>query len=391
MRIPALALVAVALAGPAFTQSLDARQHGNLPDAGARCAPEPLAVPAYDGEFDLAPWQGCGSEAWPFAQAYSPAGDRLYVTLFGGTIGNGGCTVARLDPDTRQVVATITTGESPEELAFVTWPDGSLRYGFVSDSSSSTVTVFDASDAVVATVSIPFDPSGPYPTAFPTGLAVAPDQQRVHVATGNGEGWVHAIDVASLSLDPAYAVDMGRDHSAWRIAFAGERLVIPAGRLHPNFTGSTAKVLVHEPGQPGPPDELVLASADDGMHFPSPSDLAVDCAGRVWVAGFDLGARVLAVDPAGPTLLGTIPTFTSNPDGKFQALGLSADGLLVAGDLWTDELSVIDVRSGTWLATVDGGQLPAVHRGPQEVVFDERRGEMVVSWAGTDDLSWFDL
>ncbi len=156
------------------------------------CGPAILSSPSLQLEVLAGPWQVCATPAWPFSAAYSPSGSDLYVPLFGGFLGGGGCTLARVDPVTFQLLATLPTGESPQEVAFVTWPNGSLRLGFVSCSSSSTVTVFDAANQVIATIPIPVDPSGPFATAFPFGLAVSPNGTHVHVGTGDGQGRVTA-------------------------------------------------------------------------------------------------------------------------------------------------------------------------------------------------------
>ncbi|MEL6713277.1 MAG: hypothetical protein AAFP86_05855, partial [Planctomycetota bacterium] len=194
-----LALLCAALAAPSGAQTVRARRRptpavsvpGRAGPLPTPCSRPPLVDPAYRDPVDLSPWQLCGSRAWPFSAAYTPDGEELYVTLFGGLVGSGGCAVVRLDPDTFQLRGTVMTGESPEELAFVTRPDGSLVLGFVTDSSASSVTVFDASDTTVATIPIPADPNGSFGTAFPYGLAVSPDQSTVHVGTLDGGGIIH--------------------------------------------------------------------------------------------------------------------------------------------------------------------------------------------------------
>jgi len=360
----------------------------------SRCLPQPYASPSYSHEVDLSPFLQCGGAATPFSIAYTPDGSRAYATLFGGLVGNGGCVVVRLDPQTLAVEASITSGESPEELAFVTWPDGSMRLGFVTDSSSSTVTVFDEFDQVVATIPIPFDPQATYATAFPYGLAVSPDQSRVHVGTGDGQGFVHAIDVATLSLDASARIDLGADHGAGRMAFAGELLVIPATEYLPNFTGSSAKVCVVDPLQPGVVRSLVLGSNSTGVLFPSLQDVAIDCGGRAWLAGFDLGPRVFVVDPSaagGPVLVRRVRTETSQSAGKFQGLGLSPDGILWVGDLYTAELSLIDVRRERWIETIDPGQLPVSLVAPNEIAFSPDGSRAAVLWIASENITVFDL
>ncbi|MEM9382002.1 MAG: hypothetical protein AAGB93_18750 [Planctomycetota bacterium] len=355
----------------------------------APCSPRPLRTPTFASEVAL-PWQACGSSAWPFTAVYAPDGSDLFLPLFGGLLGSGGCTVARVDPVTFQLRAAITVGESPEDVDFVTRPDGSVLYGFVSNSSGSSVTVFDALDGVVTTIPLPPDPAGSFPTAFPFDVITAPDQSTVYVGTLDGQGIVHAIDVATLQLDPARTLFLGPGVAAARMAFAGDELVICATEFLPGLTGSTGKVVVAPTTSPGPLRELVLGSDASGFLFPSLQDVALDCDGLAWVAGFDLGAEVFGVDPAGPTLVTTIPTMTSQPDGKFQALGLSEEGLLLVADFWTNEMSTIDVRRRVWRETVDLEQLPAFARAAQDVVFSPDGRSVVVPLASSGNLVVFD-
>lgn len=390
----------VAIATPSTAQVVRQVQRRPLVAApfprGARRLPAPCAqpvlrTPTYREDVYLASWQACGSSAWPFSAAYTPDGSQLYVTLFGGLVGSGGCVVARLDPDTFQLRGTVLTGESPEELAFVTRLDGSLRLGFVSDSSASTVTVFDASDATIATIPIPPDPNGTFGTAFPYGLAVSPDRSTVHVGTLDGGGIVHAIDVATLQLDPARAIDLGADAGPSRMAFVGPDLVMGVTRFIAGGNGSQAEFAVVDPANPQAIRSVILGSSANTGRYPSPQDLAVACNGTVWLAGFDMGARVFNIDPAGPTVVTSVRTLTSQPDGKFQALGLSPDGLLVVADFFTNEIATIDSNRYAWRSILDLSTAPVSHRAAQDVVFSPDGLRMVIPWAVSDDLAVFDL
>ncbi|MEM1451705.1 MAG: hypothetical protein AAF726_18635 [Planctomycetota bacterium] len=352
------------------------------------CSPRFLRTPTFSSEVML-PWQACPASAWPFTAVYSPDGADLYLPLFGGLIGSGGCTVARVDPVTFQLRSTITVEESPEDVDFVTRPDGSVLLGFVSNSSASSVTVFDSLDRLVTTIPLPPDPQGSFPTAFPFDVITSPDQSTVYVGTLDGQGLVHAIDVATLALDPVKTIALGTGVSAARMAFVGEELVICATEFLPGFTGSTGKVVVVPTSLPGPARELVLASDSSGFLFPNPQDVAIDCEGLAWVAGFDMGARVFAIDPVGPTLVTTIATATSQPDGKFQALGLSDEGLLAVSDFWTNEMSTIDVRRRAWRETIGFDLLPVFARAAQDIVFSPDGLSIVVPCAASDNVIVF--
>lgn len=376
-------------------QGVAATQLGQLPLASPPvvrpCAPQFTPLPQWRATHSLASSTSCGASAWPYDVQYSPDGARLYVSLFGGLLGNGGCRVLRLDPTSFATLAEIPTGESPQDLAFTVDANGAVARGFVANSSGSSVTVFNAQDAVLATVPIPFIPGSFFPTAFPASLAVSPSQSHVFVSTQDGSGRVLAIDANSLALDPARAIDLGPDHSSMRMVFAGQRLVICASQALPNWIGSTAKVMVVDPAQPHLVRELALATADNGFAFPSAQDCAVDCDGLVWVCGYDMGARVFAIDPRGPTLVRVVDTHTSQPDGKFQALALSRDGVLCVADMWTHELSVLDARQRRWRATLDTTLMPGVQQAAQELEFTRDGRALLATWAATDNLGVFDL
>lgn len=361
------------------------------PAQAGPCGPLLTHPPLFQQVIPVASSVSCGAQAWPYGAKYSPNGDRLYVALFGGLVGNGGCRVQRLDPQTFAVLAEIPTGESPQDIALATFPNGAVRLGFVTNSSGSSVTVFNAQDAVVATLPISVLPGAFYPTAFPSSLAVSPNQRHVYVSTGDGSGRVLAIDTLTLAFDPTRAIHLGAGHSATRMVFAGETLIICGALGTPNFTGSTAKVFAVDPVAPANVRELVLGSANNGFQFPSVQDCAVACDGLVWVAGFDLGPQVFAIDPRTLTVRHIVPTLTAQPDGKFNALGLSREGWLVVGDLYTHEISVIHTRRRRVRGVIDAFQLPATLASVQELEFSPQGDKLIATWAGTNNLAVFDL
>lgn len=387
---------AVALLSTVATgQNLSATALGQLPLAPAPqvrpCAPRSTPLPQWRTALSMPTAAGCGASPWPYGARYAPDGSCLYVSLFGGFIGNGGCRVLRLDPVTFATLASIPTGESPQDIALITHPNGAVKQGFVANSSGSSVTVFDPLDNVVATIPIPFAPGSFYPTAFPTSLAVSANQRHVYVSTLDGTGRVLAIDTVTLQLDPTRTIQLGPDHSASRMVFAGSRLVIAAAESLPNWVGSTAKVMVVDPTQPQLVHQLPLATASSGNLYPSVQDLAVDCDGTVWAAGFDMGAQVFGIDPLTLTVRFVVPTHTSQPDGKFQSLGLSRDGVLCVADMWTHEISVLDARRRMWRTTIDTTLLGSVQQGAQELEFAPDGRTLLCTWAATDNVGVFDL
>ena len=237
------------------------------------------AVPSYTGAVELglnASLIGClAGQPSPWSGRYAPDGNHVYVTLFGGGLGGSNCLVAKLDAQTLAPVSTIQVGLAPEEIAFTTTTQGALEYGFVTNSTGSSVSVFNAADQVVATIPIPVQPGDPFGTAFPFGLAVAPDQSRVYVGTLDGSGNIYAINVATLALEPTETIAFGADHGFARLTFAGEILVVPITVYNPGFQGSTGEVAFLDPKSPGTLSEVVLATSPTASAFPNPIDVEV--------------------------------------------------------------------------------------------------------------------
>ena len=141
---------------------------------------------------------GNGNPAKPFGIAYEPANDRIYVAI-AGSFGSENNLVAVIDPSSDAIVATITTGLYPEEIAFAYDANGDLAYGAVSNSSSGSLTIFDGANSVLGEVALP-DPFG-LGTCYPYGLAWDAASARFFVTTVDGTGDVHAVDPATLSVD----------------------------------------------------------------------------------------------------------------------------------------------------------------------------------------------
>lgn len=383
----------VLLLAPARAQSIDldvVREQD--PISLPPCDPAFPLPPVYDRRVPLAAYASCGAfQTMPWAAAYAPDGTALYVSAFGGFIGQGGCSVLRLDPGTLAVEAEIMVAEGPEELAFKTAADGSMEYGFVSASSASSVVVFDRSDAVVETIALPFDPAGPFPTAFPFGLALSPDQSRLYVGTTDGSGNVFAIDTVELELVPGETMNFGADVTFGRMLFAGPELVIPTTEFHSGSSGSTAAILFVRPGAPERAEACVLASSSHAGRLPSAQDVALHCGNRLYVAGFDMGRRVFELDVQSRRLMRVLPTKTLQRWGKFQGLAVSPEGLLAVADFVSDEIAWIDVGTGTWLGITDAASLAHDHSQFLELTFSPDAGRLLATGHTSDTLAVFEV
>ena len=381
-RLPVLAalcLLAV-LHGPrASGQSVGRTATASSFEVDPDCRPSLVRRAVPFDHLSLGGLLGCSaSSVLPWSLSFSPAEDTAYVSLFGGLIGNGGCLIAKVDVATRALDGLIQVEESPEEIVFTTFPNGSMRYGWVTCSSESTVVVFDAQDEIVASIAIPVESGTGWPTAFPFGLAVSEDQSRVYVGTLDGSGRVLVLDGRVPALLPWETLHLGTDRSFGRLIVSGDELLLPATRYHASGQGSTAEVIFVDPGQVGGAVALPLASADDGTTFPSAQDMALACDGRLFVVGFDMGPQIIVVNRFTKSIAGTLPTFTGQPMGKFQALALSSKGLLAVADFFTHEVSLYDIWGEHWLGMVDDSAYTGSHSQFSELQFD----------AGGDRL-WF--
>ena len=335
---------------------------------------------------------GCSaSSVLPWSVSFSPAGDTAYVSLFGGLFGNGGCLLAKVDVGTRALDGLIQVEESPEEIVFTTFPNGSMRYGWVSCSSESTVVVFDAQDEIVTSIAIPVESGTGWPTAFPFGLAVSEDQSRVYVGTLDGSGRVLALDGRVPALIPSETLHLGTDRTFGRLIVSGDELLLPSTRFHASGQGSTAEVVFVDPDHAAGAVVLPLASADDGTTFPSAQDMALACDGRLFVAGFDMGPQIYVVNRFTRSLARTLPTFTSQSMGKFQALALSSKGLLAVADFFTQEVTLYDVWGERWLGLVDDGAYTGPHSQFSELQFDAAGDQLWVVGHVSQNLAFLGI
>lgn len=368
-----------------FLSQVPSPQRAFRPSSGALCTPENLTAPAYQGAIDLGTIVDCNatSSAGPWSGKLSPDGQQLFVTLTGlvGTFGQENCRVARVNASTDVVSGSFSVGLFPEEIAWTTAGQQILA-GFVSDSTSGTVTVFDAAGQVLDTIFLP-DPFE-FGSCFPFGLATAPDQQRVYVGTVDGSGNIYALDTATLEVQESETLNVPGTHG--RLAFFGRRLVVPVTEYDPFFTSSEAKVVFVDPADPF---SAVTVPIPSGATFPSAQDVAIRCDGRVFLAGISLGARIHVLDARSQSYVGWFPSTTSG--GLQQGLALSARGLLAVADYATEEIAFVDSWTEQGLDLVDLTALPDFHAEPEELVFSKDGSKLWAICNGSDSVAVFEV
>lgn len=351
------------------------------------CNSQNPGMPAFTQSVNVSAYRSCNATtvfAGPWSGAISPDGNFFYTSLAGyaGGFGVENCLLAKVDAQTFQVVNTISVGLFPEEIVFTKLAGGGMQYGFVSNSSSGTVSVFDAADQVVAMIALP-DTQG-FGTCYPFGLAVSANGQRVYVGTLDGSGDIYVIDTQALTTVPAETLNIPGGHG--RLAFYGSTLIVPVTVYDPSFLFSTGKVAFVNPSTPSSATTVTLAST---ASFPSPQDVAVRCDGRAYVAGIDLGSDVFVFHVPSKTLLHTIPALTSA--GYHQGIGLSSRGLLAVADYGSSEMSFFNVWNEQPITLVDMSNLPVYQSLPTEAIFSSDGKKLLVPGNGSDTLAVFQI
>lgn len=293
------------------------------------------AAQTFQGAIDLSGLGDPLASAKTFGIAYEPDQDHLYVSISGDFITPNQAVVV-IDPNTDTVLHTIDVGVFPEDIAFAYDSLGALRYGAVANSTSGSVTFWDANWQVVATVILP-DPLG-FGTSYPFSLEVLGD--HVFVSTQDGSGEVYAIDLNTLSLDPAAGFPLG-NQSASRMDHLGDELWLTTTRYDLGFAGADGGLWRQQTAGTPSQSSLLLASQHDFGLYPSASDVLLHPDGRAFLTGLDFSGRLFVLDSLGQ------PERVIDMEGVGgYGLALSADGYLLAvTGLAANELLLVDVRN----------------------------------------------
>lgn len=330
------------------------------------------------------PLSGIGdplSNGKAFGLAHEPAQDRLYVAICGDLpfAGTSNRAIAVVDPQADAVVGSIPCGAFPEDIAFAYDPlSGAFRYGACTNSADGSVTIWDATLQVVATVALP-DPLS-YGSCYPFGIAAT--GTHFWISTLDGSGDVHAISLATRTLDPAASLHLGPGVLGGRPRVAGSELWLPHSVGLPGFAGAEGGLL-RAPLAGGVPASWLVARADNFTLYPAGQDLAAAPGGGAWLGGFDLGGRLWLADPAG----GLRRAWELDGRGV-QGLAADGAGLGAACTLWGDEILLLDLAAEEVLTVINTGALGAGHHQPNDAVF--AHGKLFVTCQGSESLLVFD-
>lgn len=297
--------------------------------------------------------------AHAFGIAYEPVGDHLYVSLAGNFFAPNKAVVV-IDPVTDAVIHTIDVGVFPEDIAFAYDSLGALRYGAVANSTSGSVTLWDAAWQVVATIALP-DSLG-FGTCYPFSLQVLGD--HMYVSTQDGSGDVYAIDLNTLSLDPlaAFSID---GQSASRMAVLGDELWLTTTRYDAGFSGADAGLWRQDTLTGTAAPSLLLAAEHNFSLYPSASDLELHADGRAFLTGLDFRGQLFVVDSQGQ------PVRAIDLEGiEGYGLALSDDGYLLAvTGFVASELLLVDVRNEKLWSRTQTSNLGTGYSQPNDAVF----------------------
>ena len=260
-----------------------------------------LGAQTFSHEISLAGLGDPNAAVRPFGISYEPTTDRLYVAI-AGTFSSNNSSVAVIDATTDTVLHTIDVGLFPEDIAFAYAPTGSYLYGAVTNSSSGSVTIWDANDQVLATVQLP-DPWG-MGTCYPFGICLNRAGTHFLVSTNDGSGMVYSIELGTWVQDTMHDFQMNAG-AGGRLKSTSNRLFIPTTTYTASWSGSEAGLETHGvPNSAGtlPTENNIFQLDDTFSTYPSAADVEVLSDGRVLVSGMSCAGQLWVYSGQGEPL-----------------------------------------------------------------------------------------
>ncbi|MGB0952309.1 MAG: hypothetical protein ACPG31_03710 [Planctomycetota bacterium] len=338
----------------------------------------PVAAQDFHTEIDLFGLGDPLAPAKPFGITYEPVSDRLFVALSGDFAGANRAVVI-IDPLTDTVVGTIDVGLFPEDIAFAYDALGNVLFGAVTNSTDGSITIWDAADQVVATVTLP-DAFG-LGTCYPFGI-VAKDG-HFYVSTQDGSGDVHAVNWNTQTYDAGASFNINF-RSGSRMAVQGDSLWIPSTEFLPAFEGGKGGLYTHDLQGVHADETWFAAYADQFLGYPSGQDIAVLSDGSAYLTGLDFGGRLFKVDAQGQL---DRAIDCEGVDG--YGLAVSADETLMAvAGLVANEVLLIDLLNQKLLSRTDVVGLGSGSMQPNDVVFAQ--GKLYVTVQSSERVLVFD-
>ncbi|MCP4092955.1 MAG: YncE family protein [Planctomycetes bacterium] len=337
----------------------------------------PVAAQSFKQEIDLVGLGDPLNSAKPFGISYEPVSDRIYVAIAGDFAGANHA-VAVIDPATDTILSSINVGLYPEDIAFHYDSNGALVYGAVTNSTSGSVTIWDANHTIVATIPLP-DPFG-FGTCYPFGI-LAHDGNFL-ISTADGSGDIHAIDIATLSYDPLAGFNT-LFRSNGRMIAVGDEVWVPTSEYTPSFDGSMGGLFRHNRSSTNPDDSWYVESMDNYAGYPGGQDVVRLSNGRGYLSGLDFLGRIYRLDAQGNLDRGID---LMGIDGYGLALEPVHEELLAVCGFTTNELVLVDLLNDELLTTTSLGGLG--YTMPNDAVF--AHDKLYVTMQGNEAVVVFD-
>lgn len=320
----------------------------------------PVAAQTFKSEIDLFGLGDPLASAKAFGISYEPVTDQIYVAI-SGDFGGSNNAVAVIDPNTNTVTTTITVGIFPEDIAFAYDALGNFTYGAVTNSTSGTVSVWDASNTLVATIPLP-DPFG-LGSCYPFGMIE--HQGYFWVTTQDGSGDVHAIDHATLTYDAAKSFNTNF-RSGSRLAAKGDSLYIPTTEFLAGFSGSKGGVFQQDMNLGAEIDHWFVERDDQYLAYPSGQEIAFLADGSSYFTGLDFNGHLYKLDTNGQV---DRVIDLDGANGQGLALSPNQDLLAITGFV-THELVLVDAMNDTLFSRTDLQSMGSGgHSLPNDVAF----------------------
>jgi YVTN family beta-propeller protein len=209
-------------AGKIWTNGLALSLDGNTLFAAVAGADVLVGMNAHSGATSFAAHVG----GTPYAVALSPAGNRIYVSNWGGA------SVTVLNPTTGAIITTIDTDSHPGAMLF--GADGRTLY--VAAANADVIDVIDSlTDKLRGKIDVALYRASPE-GATPDGLALSPDGRTLFVADADANAVV-AVDISSSSPAVFGALPTGWYPTDVSMSRDGKRLYVLDGKgfgAHPN-------------------------------------------------------------------------------------------------------------------------------------------------------------
>jgi DNA-binding beta-propeller fold protein YncE len=288
---------------------------------------------------------GQGAPDYAFGMELSPDGTSLHVAICGHW-GDNNNRVVEIDTALDQVVDEGVTELYPEEVAFKKDWGSAIELIFVSNNTSSSITVLKPDLSHEHTIVL-----GDPMKVWPFGLLMGPSGRYLYATTVN-EGEIFVIDT---DPGPDYLEVVDTHHvAAWngRLQAYGNKLVIPGS------DGTQGAVLsVMDLDHPDKVETVVLDPDTSG--YPMANDLAITADGFAYVPVYDFSGHsdLFEVDLnlTPPAIARTIDMSSLGPGYSWEhGICASADGntLIVtyAEDTW---IKIVGRKVGRVLKAMD--------------------------------------